>query len=365
MRLKGVPGSAEFNASYEAAHSADPTREKKTEKSLDWLCDWYFKSSLFASFEPYTRRRKRAVLNEICDIRLGEAKGAARLGELPFAKMSKSAVRKLRDLKAATPEAANYRLKQVAALFSWAVKNEIAASNPAAGIEKIETGSTGYYTWSERDLDAFEAYWPIGSRARLAFDVMIYLGVRRSDAVRLGPQQESRDGRSITFQVWKGRKKYAKTLTLPILAPLRHSIDSSQVGETYLLTQAGKPHASGDSFGNWFRDCCREAGLPECSPHGLRKAAAVRCAEAGATEHELMAMFGWDDPAMARVYTRMAEQKRMARSAAEKMRSMAEKLENISHSLSHQKEYVEKSTTYKLSGAQKRTRTSTPCSAST
>ncbi|KAI95351.1 hypothetical protein T281_06130 [Rhodomicrobium udaipurense JA643] len=92
---------------------------------------------------------------------------------------------------------------------------------PAAGIAKIETGSTGYYTWSERDLHAFEAYWPIGSRARLAFDVMIYLGVRRSDAVCLGPQQESRDGHSITFQVWKGRKKYAKTLTLPILAPLR------------------------------------------------------------------------------------------------------------------------------------------------
>ena len=45
-------------------------------------------------------------------------------------------------------------------------------------------------------------------------------------------------------------------------------------------------------FGNTFKDWCREAELPQCTTHGLRKIGAVRAAEAGASEHELMAMFG-------------------------------------------------------------------------
>jgi integrase len=316
IRLPGLPGSEEFMAAYRDALAGDgaaPTPEK----SLDWLCERYFKSTAFASLEEYTRRRKRTVLNEVCAIKFG----GVRIGSQAFAGMSKAAVRKLRDMKSATPEAANYRLKQLAALFSWAVKTDLAKINPAAGVEKLEKASqSGYYTWTESDVEAFEAKWPLGTRPHLAMAVMLYLGVRRSDAVRLGPKHESKSGASITVEVWKGRKRLGKVLTLPILPPLRAAIEATPHSpEAYLVTQAGKPHGSGDSFGNWFRDCCRDAGLPECSPHGLRKIAAVRCAEAGATEQELMAMFGWDDPAMARIYTRMAAQKKMAENAAAKM----------------------------------------------
>ena len=45
----------------------------------------------------------------------------------------------------------------------------------------------------------------------------------------------------------------------------------------------------------------------------------LRAAEAGASEHELMAMFGWEDADMARVYTRKAAQKRLAASGAAKL----------------------------------------------
>ena len=319
IRLRGLPGSPEFMAAYRAALVDLEATGTQAEKSLDWLCDRYFKSSYFMTLEEYTRRRKRTVLNEVCNIEVGEGKAAKRIGSFPYAGMQKVNVRKLRDLKAARPEAANYRLKQIAALFSWAVKNDIAKLNPASGVEKIAHATDGYYTWTERDVETFEAKWPLGSRQCLAFAVMLYLGVRRSDAVLLGPKHESADGSLITFQVQKGRNKAVKILTLPILPPLREALDAGSVGEeTYLITERGRPHGSGDSFGNWFRDRCREAGLQECSPHGLRKVAAVQCAEAGASEHELMALFGWDDPGMARKYTRMAAQKRLAASASEK-----------------------------------------------
>jgi hypothetical protein len=81
--------------------------------------------------------------------------------------------------------------------------------------------------------------------------------------------------------------------------------DRTTVGrETWLETGSGKPHSS-NSFGNKFKSWCVKAGLPQCKCHGLRKIGAVRAAEAGASEHELMAMFGgWDDASMARLCTR-------------------------------------------------------------
>jgi hypothetical protein len=64
--------------------------------------------------------------------------------------------------------------------------------------------------------------------------------------------------------------------------------------------------------GSWVRDRCDEAGLFECTAHGLKKAGATIAAENEATTRQLMAMFDWDGPAMAEVYTRAAEQKRLA-----------------------------------------------------
>jgi hypothetical protein len=55
------------------------------------------------------------------------------------------------------------------------------------------------------------------------------------------------------------------------------------------------------------------------SAHGLRKAGAVRAAEAGATTQELMALFGWVNIDEAELYTRAADRKRLALRAEGKM----------------------------------------------
>jgi hypothetical protein len=102
-------------AAYASALAGEKAEAEPNNKSLDWLCDRYYKSATFLALEDYTKRRKRTVLNEICDITFGEGKAARRLGTLPFEGMSKANVRKLRDMRADAPEAANFRLKQI----SW------------------------------------------------------------------------------------------------------------------------------------------------------------------------------------------------------------------------------------------------------
>jgi Phage integrase family len=80
--------------------------------------------------------------------------------------------------------------------------------------------------------------------------------------------------------------------------------------------QVGKPFTAA-GFGNWFRDRCREAELPErCTSHGLRKAAATYLAELGFTDHQLMAWFGWTSISQAQACTKAANRKRMARDGA-------------------------------------------------
>ena len=47
-----------------------------------------------------------------------------------------------------------------------------------------------------------------------------------------------------------------------------------------------------------------EAGLTQCNCDGLRKIGAVRAAESGASEHELMAILGWENADMVRAKPR-------------------------------------------------------------
>jgi integrase len=143
-------------------------------------------------------------------------------------------------------------------------------------------------------------------------DILLYAGLRRGDAARLG-RQHVRDG-VITIRT----EKTGETITLPLLPPLAASIAATPTGDlTFIISDHGRPFTK-ESFGNWFADACRKAGCPG-SAHGLRKAGATRAANNGATTHELMAMFGWRSEKMAERYTRTADRQRLAAKGAVKL----------------------------------------------
>jgi integrase len=69
-----------------------------------------------------------------------------------------------------------------------------------------------------------------------------------------------------------------------------------------------------------MRSAITAAGLPlDCQPHGLRKAAGRRLAEAGCTAHEIMAVLGHKTLSEAERYTREADQARLASTALAKL----------------------------------------------
>jgi integrase len=148
------------------------------------------------------------------------------------------------------------------------------------------------------------------TKARLALDLLIYTGARRSDVIRLGRQNVK--GQVLSFIAFKGRNKAPVQVDLPILAELAAALDVGPVGDmVFLVTEHGKPYTHA-GFGNWFRRQCDEAGLKGRSAHGLRKAASVTAAENGATPHELQAIFGWKTLKEAERYTTAANRKDLA-----------------------------------------------------
>jgi integrase len=276
-------------------------------QSLAWALDRYRSSSAWASLSNATRRQRENIYRAVIKT----------AGTVSLRDITNDTIRAGRERRAATPHAANNFLKAMRGFFAWAFEDKLVAIDPTKDVKNLvgANDADGFHTWTQEELDRFEARWPIGSRERLAFDLLLYTGLRRGDAVRVGVQH-LRDG-TITIRAEKHRRgKVGEQVSIPMLPPLAASIAATMTGDlTFLVSETGRPWVK-ESFGNWFRDACRAAGCPG-SAHGLRKAGATRAAERGATERQLMAIFGWTTGRMAQHYTRAADRVRLARDAAQ------------------------------------------------
>jgi integrase/recombinase XerD len=159
---------------------------------------------------------------------------------------------------------------------------------------------------------------PIGTKARLAMVLLLYTACRREDVVRLGPQNIRGD--RVRFVQAKNEHRNPVAIDMPVHPDLAAAIENTRSGHlNFLVTAFGKPFTPA-GFGNWFRDRCNEAGLSHCSAHGLRKAAAARLAERGATPHEIMAVTGHRSLDEIERYTREAARAGLADAAIAKLK---------------------------------------------
>lgn len=296
--------TAEFSAEYHRvinATAAGPAKSGSTLEvgSIRWLVEKYYRSKAFQNHSAATQSDKRSVLGRYCD----------GVGHLPYRKLRKSDIEASQMKRKGTPGAADKLVKYLKALFNWAIASELADTNPTIGVTKINK-SDGFHSWREQEMEVFRAAYPIGTTARLAFELMLNLGVRRSDLVTLGRKNIIED--RIEFRPSKATGAARRPLiSLPIPSDLQKALNAtSHTGGTFLINEYGHAFTS-NGFGNKMRQWCDEAGLPDCSSHGLRKASATILAEAGATEHQLMAIFGWSDSKMAQHYTKSAQSKRI------------------------------------------------------
>ncbi|WP_244464408.1 tyrosine-type recombinase/integrase [Candidatus Liberibacter africanus] len=159
-------------------------------------------------------------------------------------------------------------------MFKWAETCELIKKNPVIGVQRPSMQTKGSHTWTIEQVEVYRKHHPIDTMARLALELMLFLGLRRSDVIRIGKEHVKDNVLSIRTQ------KTGKMVHVPIFESLQKCLDA--VGKdhnTFLTTTLGKKLSSSCSFGHWFRGRCKEPGLPdECRAHGLRKTVATLAA---------------------------------------------------------------------------------------
>ena len=171
-RIRARFGTDEFIAAYNAAvsdHVRGPRQSREAKPgSFRHLCVLYYGSPVFKRFDKATQSWRRRALDAICE----------KHADKPVALLTPRHIRMLRDERADQPGAANQRLKALKALFAWACeeKPEIAPQNPTWGVRKIKYATDGHHSWTAEEVEQYRARHPIGSKARLALDLLLYTG---------------------------------------------------------------------------------------------------------------------------------------------------------------------------------------------
>ncbi len=306
IRIRGEYGTPEFMAAYEAAIAGRPAPDRSARAAtgtLEWLWNRYRETTAWSDLSLATRRQRENIFLRVLET----------AGREPFDKITRAHITAGRDRRRDTPAAARNFLKTMRGLFRWALEAGHVNTDPTAAVRSpARPKGPGFPAWTEEDVDRYEARWPVGTKERVWFGVLLYTGLRRGDAVRLG-KQHVRNGVA-TLRT----EKSGIEVTIPILPALAKILEAGPCGDlAFVAGERGQPFTK-ESFGNVFREAAQAAGVNK-SAHGVRKIGATRAAENGATVAQLEAIFGWHGGRMAALYTRKADRARLATEAMDKL----------------------------------------------
>jgi integrase len=307
--LTGIPWSEDFMRQYAAAlegvaaQSNNIGARRTIPGSFNALCVSYYRSPEYRELAAISQRNRRNVIERF----------RVEHGHKPVARLDRVHIQGFVEAKADTPEAANVLLKTLRLLLNYAIFTGMIRSNPALAVRGFRSKGDGHHTWTEDEVTQFEATHPIGSKARLALYLMLYTAQRKSDIAGMGWQHIQGDTIAVRQQ------KTGAALLIPLHPELASALaTASRSNLAIMQTERGQPFTSG-GFGMWFRKRCDEAGLPQCSAHGLRKLAATRLANAGCSTEEIKAITGHKSASEVARYTKAADQQRLARAALDKL----------------------------------------------
>lgn len=316
--------------------------------TLRHMCDAYMAGDDFINLDRATASKYRCNLMRACALRTKD--GENTFGEWLVSAMKPKHVETISTRLKDLPTVADNTCKQLRGAFNWAIRHEVHTGiNPAVGFillrnydNEEDPEADGHFTWEDWHLERYMARHPIGSPARMAFALMYYGGVRKSDAQRLGRGHLAVNDSELHWTEWKGSRSQVKGKHRPKPKPrkmgihpeLARTIAGTRQAEQqraaargvdiphsrFVLTQDGRPYTDGGF--DWVLPVwIEEAGLPtECTPHGIRKASAALMFENGATESELCSIFGWKvGSRMAAYYARKFNQRRAQERAFTKL----------------------------------------------
>jgi integrase len=305
LPLKGDPGTAEFMLAYQAAFGTRALAVDETKAgTFGRLIADYCRSAGFANLKPSSQKLYKLVLDRI----------AERHGHRLVRDARRSDARKMvEEIGAAKPAMANITRAVLRLLMQYAVDAELRLDNPVTGLKAYRTGTR--HTWTDDELSQFERRWPLGTRERLAFALLLYTGQRAGDVVKMR-RSELSDGLIGVIQ-----EKTGAELSIPLHPALLAAIKAAPAkGVTLIGDLNGRPIKRA-TLTLIMKKAVESAGLPtRCVAHGLRKAIMRRLAESGSSAKEIAAISGHRTLKEIERYTAAADQVRLSKGAMAKLR---------------------------------------------
>jgi enterobacteria phage integrase len=306
IRLPDDPTSEIFREAYAAAMSGQ-TETKSTVKkdapgTIGALIVSYKETG---QFKRLSNTSKAGYASRLETIRVDH-------GHRSVAGLTKERINSvILDPLADRPGAALDTIKKLRILIKHANDRGWLKHDPSAGIKRPK--GKEIRAWTDAELAAFERWWPIGTKQRTAYALMLNIGTARVDTHLLTWHQVDTDA---TYT----RHKTGVPVEIGIAEELRKALEATpRKHVTVINTEYGKPYTV-DGFSRFMRDAISAAGLPlDCQPHGLRKTLGRLMADAGCTTHEIMAALGHTTLAEAERYTREADRRRGGKRAVAKL----------------------------------------------
>lgn len=309
--MPGEPGQPEFEAAYAAALAGKPVAKASVhrlptatvDRSLRAAWRVVTASAEWKAMEPETRRRQ----TEIAEGFLTSEVAGERWGDFLVEDLKRRHLKEILAGYADRPHAGRHMLTVIRKMILAGIDAEWIDVDPSYRL-KYRPAYGGWRAWTEDELAQFERRWPVGTTPRLVYTLARWLGDRRGDIAALEPQ--SIRGEIVEFS----QGKTGRRMRLPVTPDLREVLDATDLtGPRVVMTAYGQPFSEKSLTGR-FRDWCRAAGLPDdCKLHGLRKTLGKLLAESGATTRQIMDTLGHTDIRHAELYSKDAEQERLAR----------------------------------------------------
>lgn len=316
------PGTKEYREAYSEALNGVSGLARAKPGSVADLVSRFYQSIPFRRAGPSWQTTMRQVIEPFRN-----QYGPAPVSEFKTKDINLIVARKMEQKiiegKKVGGTAAAERLREVLIrLFEFAKSEEMIDRNVAVSADKVGHKVKGYYPWTEADITKFRDHWPLGTKARLAIELMLWTGSRRGNAHKMAPPV---NGRLKAIAV-----KTGKEIDVPVAPALQAAIDAmpeGSIGETLVVTKHGKPYSAA-GWSNKVREWCDAAGLPQCTSHGLRKALTRRAADLGTSQQALKAVGQWSSDGEVRIYAENANRKRLAEGVLAEVAEW-ERLENI------------------------------------
>lgn len=295
-RLRGVPGSPEFMASYHEAHENRRVPETGRFRSLVTL---YKSSAGYKVLADSTKRNWAPWLDRIADYF-----GDLRIAQFDRPEKIRPLIRRWRNQWAEKPRSADYGMQVLSRVLSHAVDplGKI-ASNPCEGIKQLYSVNRSEIIWTETDISHLKQ--TCSADIARAVDLASHTGLRLGDLLRLSWSHVGSDAITITTS----KSNHRRQAIIPLYDDLRSVLSNIPKRSTTILTNDRRRPWKPNGFGTAFNRAKIGASMNDRDLHfhDLRGTAITRFYVAGLSERVIAEIMAWEEEHVAKIIRRYVD----------------------------------------------------------